>query len=634
MENTNVEPTMKDIHNLVERLKKERYTFPTVEERIRAILEDFASQKGNLTRVYANAENIVECISIQSAHMRSMFEHFPEILLIDATHDTNASNYKLFSFMIHDALGKGQHVQHCLIENERKETLRLACKQFKEVLKEEFPGVRILLCHFHVVKYLQEEIAKEKYNLDAWTKKEMKRLVQLLVGAPTEVIYDNVIASMKVVLRADTKVKLWFDYFDENWTTCKEMWSSVYRGNVPHMGNQTNNRLESSWQKLKCLVNRSSTLDDCVVSILFWQTVNEKMWSRSVKRVSVYVNVEYDDEMNQLLNTVSRHAVELVKQQYDFAVNSTTEYRYYPVGSYVMMHYTEGGDDADLPDEYMLNPEAWTCSCMFRVTRLLPCRHIIYYRKVTGCSTLVPEEIIHRRWLLKNYRKLGQVNFAENTVVEAYEDRAVPLPLTTRTKTQNEKFKELFSIGRQIADVGAYRGTKAHTALSASLKRFLQVAQTGSCPIVVRHVETDRQSERTQTETANQSEMGTQSSTGTLPEATQVAGTAEESVEGLAVPPATEQNERDTLERDTVPDDTHFEVAQGVREPNEQPVSSSVVLSKPVVLSGSVLNSENVTQSQSGYECESSSDDNSVNAEKERPIRPGWSPSVLRRRDE
>ena len=43
--------------------------------------------------------------------MRSMFTNFPEVVLIDATHDTNASNYKLFSFMIHDALGKGQHVQ-------------------------------------------------------------------------------------------------------------------------------------------------------------------------------------------------------------------------------------------------------------------------------------------------------------------------------------------------------------------------------------------------------------------------------------------------------------------------------------------------------------------------------------------
>ncbi|KAF4130592.1 hypothetical protein GN958_ATG20174, partial [Phytophthora infestans] len=41
---------------------------------------------------------------------RFMFEHFPKVLLIDATHDTSSSNYKLFSFMIHDAMGKGQHI--------------------------------------------------------------------------------------------------------------------------------------------------------------------------------------------------------------------------------------------------------------------------------------------------------------------------------------------------------------------------------------------------------------------------------------------------------------------------------------------------------------------------------------------
>ena len=43
--------------------------------------------------------------------MRRMFDLFPEVLLIDATHGTNNCNYKLFSFMIHDTFGSGQHVQ-------------------------------------------------------------------------------------------------------------------------------------------------------------------------------------------------------------------------------------------------------------------------------------------------------------------------------------------------------------------------------------------------------------------------------------------------------------------------------------------------------------------------------------------
>ncbi|POM66469.1 Hypothetical protein PHPALM_17666 [Phytophthora palmivora] len=290
----------------------------------------------------------IECISIQSAHLRATFDKFPEVVLKDAMHDTNDNNYKLLSFMIHDAMGKGQHVQ-----NERKETLRIACQQFKEgcpsydsiavimidkgfteiaVLQEEFRSARILLCHFHLVKTLQEQVAKESYNLDMFTKNEMKRLVQFLVGAPSEGMYDNIISAMKVVLRSDATRQLWFDYFDENWTRCRERW------NIPHMGNQTNNSFD-----------------------LFWQTVNEKMWSRSVNRIGGYRNNEYDKEINRLLNTVSLRAVELVKQQYDFALRSTTEYHYYPMGPYVIMQYTTVNSD-DIPDEYMLSPDDWSCS--------------------------------------------------------------------------------------------------------------------------------------------------------------------------------------------------------------------------------------------------------------------------------
>ncbi|ETK94523.1 hypothetical protein L917_02343 [Phytophthora nicotianae] len=49
-ENSRVVPMLKGIHNLVERLKRESYAFPSVEERIRSILEDFSSKQGNLAR--------------------------------------------------------------------------------------------------------------------------------------------------------------------------------------------------------------------------------------------------------------------------------------------------------------------------------------------------------------------------------------------------------------------------------------------------------------------------------------------------------------------------------------------------------------------------------------------------------
>ncbi|KAG2993450.1 hypothetical protein PC120_g22250 [Phytophthora cactorum] len=263
---------------------------------------------------------------------------------------------------------------------------------------------------------------------------------------------------MKVLLTSEVKNTLWFEYFDANWTNCKQRWSSVYRGNVPHMGKHTNNRLESSWQTLKRLVDRSTALDECVVSILFWQMVNERAWARTINRVGVYVNVEYDDELNTLSNLVSRHAVELAKQHYDFALPPTTKYN---LLSWALQCLAEANDDST--EEYMLNPKEWTCSCIFRVTRLLPYRHVIYLRKATNCARVLDERRQCR----------GSVRNSRH-----------PPSDVTRVKAQTEKFKELQAVGKPIAEIGCQWGTKTNAALTSTLVEFVRVVKTGSCPVV------------------------------------------------------------------------------------------------------------------------------------------------------
>ncbi|KAE9192775.1 hypothetical protein PF005_g18340 [Phytophthora fragariae] len=66
--NASVDPKKKNVHNLLSRLRREAYAFPTIEECIRAILEDFPSKPGIVTRVYANDEGVVEALTIQSSH--------------------------------------------------------------------------------------------------------------------------------------------------------------------------------------------------------------------------------------------------------------------------------------------------------------------------------------------------------------------------------------------------------------------------------------------------------------------------------------------------------------------------------------------------------------------------------------
>ncbi|DAZ97530.1 TPA: hypothetical protein N0F65_003016 [Lagenidium giganteum] len=64
----------------------------TMEGRLKHHLQMFANEKGNSVSVSTDNMNVAKCISFQTSHMRRMFATFPEVLLIDATHNTNNLN--------------------------------------------------------------------------------------------------------------------------------------------------------------------------------------------------------------------------------------------------------------------------------------------------------------------------------------------------------------------------------------------------------------------------------------------------------------------------------------------------------------------------------------------------------------
>lgn len=100
------------MHNIVAKLKEARRGATTVEARLESGLRDFCSRKGNTATIYVDDEKLAQTITFQTHQMRRFFEAFPQVLMVDATHNTNDARYKLFSFMIHDVFG---HVSTLLV---------------------------------------------------------------------------------------------------------------------------------------------------------------------------------------------------------------------------------------------------------------------------------------------------------------------------------------------------------------------------------------------------------------------------------------------------------------------------------------------------------------------------------------
>ncbi|KAG6608912.1 uncharacterized protein IUM83_12769 [Phytophthora cinnamomi] len=77
-------------------------------ERALSVLDEFCTQNGgNAANVLVdNDTNVARVVTFQTGKMKRLFKDFPEVVLVDSTHNTNANRYKLSSFMVHGVFGK------------------------------------------------------------------------------------------------------------------------------------------------------------------------------------------------------------------------------------------------------------------------------------------------------------------------------------------------------------------------------------------------------------------------------------------------------------------------------------------------------------------------------------------------
>lgn len=156
MEKTKSNPNLRDVHNLIAKIKSHYKGHTTTAQRVRVFMDDFCDEtssntKGNIGRVFTDPETkSVKCVTLQTAFMRRIFGLFPEVLLIDATHGTNNANYKLFSIMVHSTFGGGEIVQvrrPTVRASVDTDDIRFVTVDFGSTTVEHFCHSRVPFCH-------------------------------------------------------------------------------------------------------------------------------------------------------------------------------------------------------------------------------------------------------------------------------------------------------------------------------------------------------------------------------------------------------------------------------------------------------------------------------------------------------
>ncbi|ETI48531.1 hypothetical protein F443_07443 [Phytophthora nicotianae P1569] len=311
------------------------------------------------------------------------------------------------------------------------------------VLETNFPGARILVCHFHVIKYMKEMRAKPEFGkISSEDASQIDGAVHKMIYAACEELYK---ASRDALQGICARIGLngFYEYFLKNWDSCQDRWVYYLRSKLPHFRNHTNNRLESFFGKLKDVVDGSMSMAACVKALVANDRRVENEYKYRLSRIGRFTNSGYDEEMSTVLRFTTHYVAGQIEQQYATALSKADSYNYVEDQENSGVVVVNG-----VFSEHKLSLADWRCDCEFSMSMKLPCRHAIAYRKHCNASgPLIPWSGIDERWTTtaQALKKVKQFSY------EKFDDEGEGGP-KKKLRTQSERYREAVRATHLIAN--------------------------------------------------------------------------------------------------------------------------------------------------------------------------------------
>ncbi|XP_072143941.1 uncharacterized protein [Dermacentor andersoni] len=404
--------TSQDVRNLrhatVKKIKDSAHHGALLLEKINKL---FSENTGWKVHIEKNADNDLLYILLQSKHMAQLAEKYPEVLFFDGTYKVNKEGYILHSVLCEDGTSHGRPVCYAFVQRETSEILKSFLETFlclnpvvknkckvavmdkdlneMNIITQLLPECRILLCSWHVLKYLHTKVMQ--HDSKSIDKMSVKDVITKLVFAHTVDIYKENLLNLETLLKDDRTL---LEFFYKNWHSCKSMWVHAYRSNVHSLGNNTNNRMESHNQKLKRYLRREMHLVEAVKALVGYVTHDALSVSHAQYReTKLCIDTSKTDTFyTEVSAKCTEYAKRLVCKEYE-------TYKKNPGKC------SASGDKHVVSVNnkcYEVSDRMRACICTFNMQYKLPCRHIFAARSEEN-EKLFDECCVPQRWLKSDF---------------------------------------------------------------------------------------------------------------------------------------------------------------------------------------------------------------------------------------
>ena len=236
----------------------------------------------------------------------------------------------------------------------------------------------------------------------------------------------------------------------------------------------TNNRLESHNQKLKDLTQRSSTLCEMFQNVIHFARVNATEYSQAAftEEFTTVCKLNEDvDDAEEIRNKLTRYAADMLVEQ--LKLSKTVHYD---------MQVGKGSEHVVVSTigTYEVDPENLTCTCSFKQTLGLPCRHLFFARSYLQLTTF-ETTMVADRWL-KSYQIIDKIipqdvePIEVRTVNQTMQIDKLPLkPKQKATLSQSQKYTKMLKVCQKLAAIASQCGMPEFCEKTSTIESIIEL---------------------------------------------------------------------------------------------------------------------------------------------------------------
>jgi hypothetical protein len=245
------------------------------------VTELLSNDAGSKVKIVSDDEGDILGVCFMTSRMQHMYAEYGQVLFIDATYKLNIEGFPLLVFLVEDGTTVGVPVMFGFVKHETVDILQHILQWFVDtvdtsvtrvimvdkdltmlnLLQERFRDCSVLLCRFHVLRYLR----KKAQNLSKTSDEKTQ-----LMGIIARLVYASSVDEYNLASEClqNLKCDAYLSYFNENWHTCKELWCLAFRTDLLTLGNNTNNRLENFNRQLKRCLSSNLHLSEAILRLI------------------------------------------------------------------------------------------------------------------------------------------------------------------------------------------------------------------------------------------------------------------------------------------------------------------------------------------------------------------------------